>query len=195
MVIAGLRGVVDAANLSGIDLAILDHQRLEYGQKPTYLRLVNSLSRALDYARGGFHVAVVRGQAGGCSSPAGSTPAPRGGTCAAPMNSPAASEAWANAAKAYFDVAQAVQAPGARVESIKSQLAVANVIADQAYGIERVPPPRDPGPSPDATTEPTYTEMSSGPGWGGLVLAAGFGALVGVVSIAAKKHIARRAYA
>ena len=209
MVIAQPSGFAGASQLSGVDLAYLDHQLLVYGAKPSYLRLVNSLGKALDYARGGFHVAVTRGQAGGCLSPATATPAPRGGICPQPLYSKESGEAWADVARAYFDIAQSIMQNKATVSEAKSALERANALADEAYGTEKVAPPRDPGPTapkpvvnPGPATAPAtqiltpiVTAGVSGPSWGGLALAAGLGAVCGVVGIAVKKHVNRRAYA
>lgn len=146
---AGLRG------LPGVGLGadeLLDHDRVPFRSTPVFLRLVNSLNRAADYAAGGFHVCVDRGLSGGCKDPftihASGT---KGVTCKQPMNRPDARAAWSAAASAYKDAffsTTDLSTTGRQpLATVKAMLGAANALADKAFAIEGIAPPRDPGPS------------------------------------------------
>jgi len=125
------------------DLSLLNHALVPWRSAPVYLRLVNSQARALNYAAGGFHVAVSRGTPGGCGDSAGSTPTGSAGSCLAPLGRKELGEEWATVAEKYlraYDAAKAAWSMG----TVLNMLREANGAADRVYGLENVPPPRDP---------------------------------------------------
>lgn len=131
---------------SGSEMADLDHSLVPFRSRARYLRLVNKISHALDYAAGGFHVSVTRGLCGGAADPAldfakGGTVA---GGCTMPLDRDDLRLAWAKAANAYLAAFIKASSGSAALEDIKATLRVANGLADQAYALEGVDPPRDP---------------------------------------------------
>jgi len=163
---------------------------------PVVLRLVDTLAEVLDYAAGGFHVAELRGAAGGASDPAvawghavltARHPVP----LAHPLGRADLGALWQAAREKYLAVYQAAAAAKRFAPALVVLLREANAAADAAYGGEGVEPPRDPHTgetSAPATTEklPPLAAESEGGGLGtagGLML--GAGALVGIGVIAA----------
>lgn len=162
------------------DLAYLNHALVPWRSAPVYLRLVNSQSRALNYAAGGFHVAVSRGVPGGCGDSAASTPTGSAGGCLSPLGRRELGEEWSTVAQKYKAAYEA--AKRGFTPAVLLQLREANGSADRVYGLENVPPPRDPitmtSEAPMANpTMPTKHKMLIGTGVLGLL-----GAFVGVVA-------------
>lgn len=127
---------------------VLDHGFLPFRAKPVVLRLTKSMTQALDYAAGGFHVSVDRGIAGGCGDhwsihKSGTVAA----ACSKPLNRPDIQKAWAAAAGKYreaFDSGMAAKLQP--VDNVKAILKEANLLADAAFKLEGIAPPKDPGP-------------------------------------------------
>lgn len=146
------------------------HADIPRRRRAIYLRLVNSISRALDYAAGGFHVSVDRGLA---------------------QKSNEIRAMWGQAAGKYAEAFKAGLIAGTPVESVKAMIAEANNVADQAYKAEGVSPPRD----PLAKTPEPPVHLSRGKKWGMLgAAAAGIGllALWGREPKGSKKGTTRR---
>lgn len=114
---------------------------LPYRRAPRYLRLVNTIDKALDYAAGGFHVSLTRAAGGGCGDAATAiSPTSKGASCVLPLNRGDLRDLWAKVASGY---ATAYSAQGG-LGDMKALLEQANALADQAYGAENIEPPRDP---------------------------------------------------
>lgn len=131
------------------------HAMVPYGSLPQPMAKVDTRAEAKNYAVDGFHVSVIRGEAGGCKdsasgfAKAGTDPA---GACKLPLNRDDLRIAWDSAAGAYKAAYDAYVA-GKTWREIKALLEPANVLADSAYGLEGVEPPRyvEPVPQPDGT--------------------------------------------
>lgn len=127
-----------------IEMQALDHSLVPFRSRPRFLRLVKSLDHARDYAAGGFHVSVTRGLCGGAGDSAigfaesGTVP----GACQIPLDRADLRLAWANTARAYFDAF--IASRDEPLDAVKDRLRAANALADQAYALEGVEPPRDP---------------------------------------------------
>lgn len=145
------------AELLGLngDLTFLNHALTPFRKAPVYIRFVNTQSKALDYAAGGFHVAVTRGQSGGCGDAADSIPTGTAGKCKSPFGRQALGSEWAGVAAMYSNAYALIKS---RFGSGSLQLLRdANAAADRVYGLENVPPPRDPltGESEAPMAKPT----------------------------------------
>jgi hypothetical protein len=160
---------------------VLDHSLVPFRSRARFLRLVKTIRHAKDYAAGGFHVSVTRGLCGGAADPAsgfagGGT---RAGACVAPLGRDDIRTAWRKSAQAYLNAFNQAQ-QGALVDQVKQLLRTANLLADQAYGLEKVDPPRDP-----VTQEPETPSPKSGVG--GIGLALGLAGLMGMTAYAIKR--------
>lgn len=152
---------------SGLDI----HQSIPFRRGPVYLRLVTSASRALDYAAGGFHVAVDRMAWGGCTD---HWEIHNGGTksvaCKFPLKREALSTAWNNAAKLYAQAFDAMSKKAPLADVIE-MLRSANAAADAAFAAEGVPPPVDPVThEPSAPMAKPWWKTGTGLGLAGLGL-------------------------
>lgn len=138
------------------DLSFLNHALVPFRRAPVYLRLVSTKSRALDYAAGGFHVSVTRGAGGGCYDPATSIPTGTAGKCASPIGRQELGNEWATVAEKYKRAFESVSSLGL-TPGTRTMLMEANASADRVYGMENVPPPRDPvtGTSEAPMAKPT----------------------------------------
>jgi hypothetical protein len=138
----------DAGEEQAVAALGFDDNAIPYLPKATYLRLTDTIPEVKNYAAGGFHVSTSRGVAGGCADSAlgygasGSKPT----KCAKALNRVDVGAAWLNAAMAYSAAYSSVSG-GGPVDYVKPQLKEANLLADAAYKLEGVAPPRDPGPS------------------------------------------------
>lgn len=129
----------------------LSHDLVPFRRSPVFLRLVSTMNRAADYAAGGFHVSVDRGQAGGCRDPfsihASGT---KGARCLQPLNRADIRAAWSRAAgmyrEAFFATTGLVVGGPRSLSEVRGMLNAANIAADEAFGLEGIEPPRDPGP-------------------------------------------------
>lgn len=134
------------------------HAMVPYGSLPQPMAKVDTRAEAKNYAVDGFHVSVIRGEAGGCKdsasgfAKAGTDP---NGACKLPLGRDDLSIAWDAAAGAYKAAYDAWVA-GKTWREIKALLEPANLLADKAYGLEGVEPPRyiEPTPQPDGTVAP-----------------------------------------
>ncbi len=118
---------------------VLNHALVPYRAKPGYLRLVNSLTRAKDYAAAGFHVAVTRGLAGGCQDLASAFNGTGPASCSNPLFRGDLSAKWKSVASAYADAFSI----GNLADSITG-IKRANSLADLAFAAEGITPPKDP---------------------------------------------------
>ena len=142
-------------------VGILDHAFVPFRSKPVVLRLTKSMTQALDYAAGGFHVSVDRGISGGCGDhwsihKSGTVAA----ECSKPLFRPDILKAWASAAAKYREAFESGMAAKLQpVENVKAILREANQLADAAFKLEGIAPPKDPGPGlkkqPTSTFTPT----------------------------------------
>lgn len=179
--LSSLNGVIEDLG-DGEPNAIFDHRLLPFLGAAVYLRLVTSLRAAMVYAAGGFHGSVTRGEAGGTNDPANQTPGYAAGEFAlSRLERDDIGQAWSYAAQKYKDAYDTAQAK-TDLATVKRMLAQANELADAAYALEKVEPPRDPG---TGTVEPPHakdplvantTKKMSG------VAMAGFG-LLGIVAL------------
>jgi len=154
----------------------LNHQLVPFRSRARYLRLVKTLSHALDYAAGGFHVSVTRGLCGGAADPAHDFAAggTKAGACQAPLGRDDLRVKWREAAAAYRLAFNAAQ-QGQLVEQVKQLLTTANALANQAYAGENVEPPRDPVTGTPEAPSPKK-------GVSGTVIAAALVGLMGAVT-------------
>lgn len=117
----------------------LDHSLIPYRRKPSYLRLVNTLEKAKDYAAAGFHVSVTRGLAGGCQDLASAFNGTGPASCESPLNRGDLTAKWRGVASAYMDAFDRRNLADA-ITAIKA----ANGLADMAFKAEGIQPPKDP---------------------------------------------------
>lgn len=127
------------------DAAAFTHSQVPFRGSPVFLRLVTSMSRAADYAAGGFHVSVDRANGGGCKDDwkihAGGTKA---ATCQLPLNREDVRGLWNTAAGKYLSAFNSSLNPETNLTVIKGFLTDANSAADAAFAAEGIDPPRDP---------------------------------------------------
>lgn len=125
--------------------AILDHDLIPFKGAAYYMKYINTAARAAQYAAGGFHTSVTRGLAGGSSDPASAiTGSAAGETVKVELNDGDITEAWMDAARAYKDAYDEAVGGKASVPGLVAMLLDANSLADKAYGMEHVAPPRAP---------------------------------------------------
>lgn len=129
----------DTVQVGARNASILDHSLIKFRAKPPYLRLVTSLPAANDYAAGGFHVAVSRGLAGGCSDLSTAFNGTGPSSCRIPLTRPDLTVKWKAAAQAYYDAYQRKN-----LADMLTGIRVANEIANAAFAAEGISPPRDP---------------------------------------------------
>ena len=174
-----LASMLTADLLGAADTRILDHGLLAWPTyRPVYLRLSRTRGELWNYARGGFHVSVSRGQSGGCRDPADTiSPMEKGNhVCKMPLSRGDLGEAWAEAAERYKAAADAAAA-GEPLTELRRLLEYAN--ATNVYEREGVPPPVDPTivtPEPAVTEAPIVTAdgtLKKRRGAGGLVFLSG----------------------
>lgn len=127
------------------DAAAFTHSQVPFRKAPVFLRLVTSMSRAADYAAGGFHVSLDRAQGGGCKDDwkihaAGTKSA----TCQMPLNREDVRGLWNTAAGKYLTAFNSSLNPQTKLDVIKGFLSDANSAADAAFAAEGIEPPRDP---------------------------------------------------
>lgn len=132
---------------------------LPFRDPPVFLRLVQNMKMALDYAAGGFHVSAARSEGGGCADESVSFGrALLGGrkprSCSRPLRRSDIEALWDQAAASYTDAFKAAAAGSQPLQAIKIALNNANLLADLAFKAEGVEPPRDPGPSASGTVNP-----------------------------------------
>lgn len=128
-----------SAQLAG-DPDVLNQTLLPYRKSPVYLRLVDTESKAKDYAAGGFHISVTRGGSGGCKDAALDVGMTKAAICTAPLGRQDLTGLWNAAANAYLNAYNRL----GDLSTIKTELLQANILADAAYAMEGVDPPRDP---------------------------------------------------
>lgn len=132
--------------LNGVNLGALPvqmrHEEVPYRSAPVYLRLVNSDKRAKDYAAAGFHISATRGNHGGCKDAYDAISGTAPSACLNALERVEVQTAWFNAAEAYKSVFNS--ATGVPLASQIEGLRAANALADRAYALEGVEPPRDP---------------------------------------------------
>jgi hypothetical protein len=122
---------------------VLDHSLLHFRGRTIYLRLVSTIKRAMDYAAGGFHSSVARGLVGGSHDLASVTNGTVAGQVPVGLGRDDCKAAWEAAARRYLDAYKQGDA-GKTLGEVKGVLAEANLLADAAYKLEGVDPPRDP---------------------------------------------------
>lgn len=162
-----LKNVAQAVTSGGFGTGTLNHGLVPFRSMPVFLRQVDTMAEVLDYAAGGFHVAVARGLAGGAADSSVSFgKALLGGRAAIspqkPLNRADLVPLWTAAAVAYrtvFDEANA--GPGFFVPLV-DKLREANSLADRAYAAEGIAPPRDPGPGSTEVPAEPKKEAASG---------------------------------
>lgn len=191
----------------GADATYPLHSEVPYRSKPVYLRLTNSIAKAMDYAAAGYHVSVSRGVGGGCGGSSDSVDGTdESAVCDLPLGRDDLSALWAQAAAGYksaFDLAS----NGGSLADVKTQLGAANNDANVAYHSEGVDPPSDPvqvaanaaaGLPPPAPEGAAAASMSSGHPllWGllGVGIATGLGIAIYKGAKARTKRKSKRAY-
>lgn len=123
---------------------VFDQSLIPYRRPPRYMRFVNSDAMARDYAAAAYHVAVSRGEGGGCASPAEAVGYAPNTVCPAPLGRADLSALWEAAVVAYRNAYNRL----GTVAEIRNELLAANKLADAAYTSEHVTPPSDPGIAP-----------------------------------------------
>lgn len=151
---------------------------------PVYISQTDTRGEVVNYAAGGFHTSVSRGIAGGCQDPdwvvkpTGVTWVSGPKACATPKNNPDIAAAWEKAAAKYREVYEAVNAvakpSSAEIDAFVLGLRNANWLADIAYGLENVPPPRDPNADPEGPPATPKSRISVAMAGLGLLAAFGF---------------------
>ena len=127
------------------------HAAVPFRSAPVYLRLVNTKSKALDYAAGGFHVCVTRALSGGCKDT--SLPGGFGGAkCSRPLGDKQLTDDWYLAGASYLEAFDAAF-KGKPLAAVKDMIRTANLLADKAFKAEGGEPPRDPGPTPPGVAQ------------------------------------------
>lgn len=129
----------DSFTVQASTQGVLDHSLIPYRKKPSYLRLVNTLERAKDYAAAGFHVSVTRGLAGGCQDLASAFNGTGPSSCKSPLYRADLTSKWRGVASAYMDAFDKRTISDAII-AIKA----ANGLADLAFAAEGIQPPKDP---------------------------------------------------
>lgn len=178
---------------------VLNHTLVPFLGHTVYLRLVDTLAKALAYAAGGFHTSVERGLGGGCHDPSFDFMQEHGlidgvnvTPCVTPLGRDDIRSLWAKAAQNYLD-AYNIGVTTRSLSKTKAAIVAAQSMAMSPYQLENVAPPRDPGPSasglPEVTTMPgpQPAPAPSRGASGGVVIAAGavFLAFTGVVTAVA----------
>lgn len=118
---------------------ILDHKRIPFLAKPSYLRLVKTVQAAKNYAAAGFHVAVSRGLAGGCQDLSTAFNGTGPASCKSPLYRSDLTSKWKTAAVAYASAYGLRNLPD-MITAIKQ----ANAASDAAFQAEGITPPKDP---------------------------------------------------
>jgi hypothetical protein len=170
--------------------------------RSVYLRLVDTLQEAKNYAINAFHTSVIRGSAGGCKDPVwaegAAQPFANGGidtsaVCQWPINRQDIRDAWAAKARAYLNAVESIRA-GQNWRTVKDVLIAANAIQPSPYMLENVDPPYDPGP-PEAPV-PIPEPVAAGPKrsrWKIAAMAVFIGlGLVGVIGVAESRRMEKR---
>ena len=167
--------------------------------RSVYLRLVDTLQEAKNYAINAFHTSVIRGTAGGCKdpiwAPGAAQPFANGGLdihtiCQFPLGRQDIRDAWANKAQAYLKAIEAFRA-GQNWQTVRALLIDANALQPSPYALEQVDPPRDPGPPEAPMSLPEATYAAPKRGRGALIAGAVFLALglVTVIGVAESKRM------
>jgi hypothetical protein len=141
----------------GADASPLAQTTVPWRKPPVYLADVDTQNEALDYAAGGFHVSVARGQAGGCTDDPTTWGkkflAAKGvNVPCAGLGRPEIATAWISVAQRYLNAWKL--ALGGYSSAVYDALRQANVASDGVYAMESaaakekglppVAPPRDP---------------------------------------------------
>lgn len=189
--------------------APLDQSLVPWLKPPVYLADVDTPAEALQYAAGGFHVAVARAKAGGCSEDpttwgrvflaAGYAKKSDPGTPCGALNVESIRSRWQAVAGQYRDAYGLAQAQGYNA-AVRNALQQANVAADGVYGAESaeargrglppVVPPRDPRipAAPEAAGARPKGLSTGAKVAAGVAVVGGIAAVVGGLAVAARRR-------